>query len=56
MLLKRHPSEAQEEDRGRMGESPVMGNYRAGFGREGACFLPYILGVAAGAVMLTVDK
>ena len=24
-----------------------MGNYHAGFGREGACFLPDLLGVAA---------
>ncbi len=38
--------EELEGGRQRM-ESPVMGNYHAGFGREGACFLPDILGVAA---------
>lgn len=42
-----HLSEAQEEDRGRRGESPVMRKYHSGFRREGACFLPDILGVAA---------
>ena len=35
-----HSSNAQEEDGGRRGESPMMRKYHAGFGREGACFLP----------------
>ena len=41
-----HPK-AQEEDGGRRNESPVMRKYHAGFGREGACFLPDLKGVTA---------
>jgi hypothetical protein len=44
-----HPLNAQEEDGRRRGENPVVPRRHAGSGRECACFLRDVLGVAAHA-------